>query len=87
MSNTDNSDFLMRLKTRIEKGKQNLADTQAEQKVILRQLKEDYNCLSIEEAEEKVKKLQKKLNKETESINAIIADLREKYDVITDSEK
>jgi len=77
------ADFLMELKNKITKAEQNLISIKTEQKVILRKIQEEYQCSSIEEAESLIKKLQKKLDKENETVAAIIQELKEKYNVIT----
>lgn len=76
------ADFLMELKNKITKAEQNLISIKTEQKVILRKIQEEYQCSSIEEAESLIKKLQKKLDKENETVEAIIQELKEKYNVI-----
>lgn len=81
------SAFLVDLQKRIEKAKEELAGIEAEKKVILRQLRETYKCNSIEEAEKKIKELEKKVDKQTKAVDQLVEQIKEKYDVITDTEE
>lgn len=70
---------LLELKARITKSKEKLAELTGEQKGILKQLKEDFKCNSLEEANKKNKTLVASIDALDESIDSLSEAFQKKY--------
>lgn len=53
---------LLEYKSNIEDSKTRIANLKGQQKMILKQLKENFDCTSIEEAEQKIKEFEKAIS-------------------------
>ena len=70
---------LLDLQNSIIDAKSRISELKGKQSYLLTQLKEQFNCNTIEEANTKVKGLDKKLEKLTTQINENTKELEEKY--------
>lgn len=70
---------LLQLKSKIDQAKTKLAELSGEKQALLRQLKENWNCASVKEAEVLLEEKQMILKKLTAQIDADIQILEEKY--------
>jgi predicted nuclease with TOPRIM domain len=68
---------LMELKQDIEDAKQKVSELKGERQALLKQLKEEWGCETIEQAEEKIKEL----NAELESVSEKISEGTKKLEV------
>lgn len=71
---------LLNLKNEINEAKTKVSELTGEKQALLRQLKEEYGCKTIDEAQKKLKSLQKEIEKLEESIEQGIEELETKYD-------
>ena len=72
---------LLRLQKKVEDSKQTVSELKGQQTALMKQLKDDWNCKSVEEAEEKLKSINSEIDKLTTSIEKGIEELEEKYEV------
>lgn len=79
MPRTLTEEDLLDLKKEIDAAKTETAQLEGQKKELMRQLKENWDCDTVEEAEAKLKKLQKKYKDTTEQIADGITELQEKY--------
>jgi predicted nucleic acid-binding Zn-ribbon protein len=79
MSKTLTEEDLLDLKKDIDTAKTNTAQLEGQKKELMKQLKENWDCETIAEAEKKLKKLQTKYKETEEQIADGIAELQEKY--------
>lgn len=70
---------LLKIKERIEKGKSKLSEAKGELKSYEDRLKNEYSCETVEEAQSKLKKLQKEIQDINDKINQKTEDLKEEY--------
>lgn len=70
---------LIELKEKIEKGKTKLAELKGQRDTYLSQLKKEFGCESIEDAEKKNKELENSIQKLKEHLEEKENELREKY--------
>lgn len=75
---------LLQLKTDIDTAKVEVSKIKGKKELLENQLKTQFGCSTIEEAEEKVKQLQKKIDKLSTSIEEGIQELEEKYNINLD---
>ena len=71
---------LLNMKKTIEHSKTALARLEGELSVKLKQLKTDFNCSDLTEAERKLAKLDKAIEKDEETLKTAISKLQEEYD-------
>lgn len=74
-----NTEDLLKLKRKIEKSKERLAELKGSQTSLLARLKKEHNCSTIDEAEIKLQSLQEEINKKAARIAKNVERLREKY--------
>jgi F0F1-type ATP synthase membrane subunit b/b' len=72
---------LLDLKQQIEDAKQSVAELKGEQTALLKQLKDNYKCTTIAEAEKKAQQMQAEIEKIQEQIDDGCRELEEKYDM------
>ena len=72
---------LLKLKEDVDSAKQKVAELTGQQTVLLTQLKTDWDCKNISEAEEKLAKMDKDITIIDKKIEEGILDLEEKYKV------
>lgn len=71
---------LLELKQDIEKAKTKVNQLEGQRKGLLEQLKEDWGCSSVEEAEKKLSKLEAGAEKLDKKLQKGIQKLEEKYE-------
>jgi predicted nucleic acid-binding Zn-ribbon protein len=72
---------LLQLKRKVETAKQNVSELRGQQTAVMKQLKDEYGCKTIEEAEEKVKTLNTKVTKINNRIDEGVVELKEKFEL------
>jgi len=77
-----NEHDLLKLKEQIEKAKQEVNELKGQQTALFNQLKEEFNCNSIEDAERLLTDLTKEIQEIQESINKGLKDLESKFPLI-----
>jgi len=71
---------LLELKKSIDEAKTKSAELEGTRKHLMKELKDDWECSSLEEAEEKVKTMEEKIQKLNQTISDGVQELEEKYD-------
>ncbi|HUT43553.1 MAG TPA: hypothetical protein VMW95_04380 [Desulfobacterales bacterium] len=71
---------LLNMKKTIEQSKTALARLEGELSGKLKQLKTDFNCSDLAEAERKLVKIDKAIEKDEDTLKQAISKLQEKYD-------
>lgn len=74
-------DELLELKERIDKAKTKVSQLEGRKETLLQQLQDDWECDTVEEAEEKLEELESEAEALEEKIQEGIKHLKEKYDV------
>lgn len=74
---------LLDLKKQIEEAKTQVAELEGTRKHLMKELKDDWGCGSVEEAEKKLNTMESDLDKLRDKINKGIEELTEKYDLET----
>ena len=82
---TKNIEFLTLLQKKVEKAKNEVARLKAENTVLLKQLKEQFDCETFGDAKVKLEDLSDKIKKQEKAVNKMIEELKEKYNVMTDT--
>lgn len=82
---TKNIEFLTQLQKKVERAKNEVARLEAENTVLLKQLKEQFDCKTFSDAKEKLEDFTTKIKKQEKVVNKMIEELKEKYNVITDT--
>ena len=72
---------LLELKDQIEDAKASVAELKGQQTILMQQLKTNYNCKSIEEAETLLAKWKKEVDKMQMQIGEGLKELEEKYNI------
>lgn len=72
---------LFDLKEKVDKAKEQVSEYTGQRTVLLKQLKSDWKCNSIEEAEDKLQEMKEEILGLDKSIETGITELEEKYDV------
>jgi len=72
---------LLELKDQIEDAKASVAELKGQQTILMQQLKTNYNCKSIEEAETLLAKWKKEVDKMQIQIDEGLKELEEKYNI------
>lgn len=70
---------LLNLKMQVAEAKQTVAELTGQQTALMNQLKEDWKCDSIPDAEEKLENIQKNITTIDKKIEKGILELEEKY--------
>ncbi len=74
-----NAQDLIKIKREIEAAKTSVSELTGEQTLLMRQLKEQHGCDTIEQAEGKLEQLDIEIASMTRSIEKGLAELDEKY--------
>lgn len=74
-----NENDLIRLKQQIDEAKEKNLQLKGQMDALMQQLKEDWKCDSIEQANKKLKQMEKQVNDLTDEIETGIQELEEKY--------
>jgi len=72
---------LIHLKNKIEKAKTELVKLEGQEKLLLSQLKEGWECETIEEAESVLKEKEREKKALEEKIQRLVEEIRERYSV------
>ena len=70
---------LLDLKKEIEEAKTKTAELKGQEKQLMETLKKDWECKTVEEAEQKLKTIAKDLGKLSQQIEEGVAEIEEKY--------
>ncbi len=70
---------LLRLKQQIDDAKSQTAELKGHQSALMKQLKDDWKCNSVEEAEKLVKKMDREISDLNAKIEEGTKELEEKY--------
>lgn len=70
---------LLKLKQEIDEAKDNVNQLKGQQTALLKQLKEEWGCSTIEAAEKKIAKMKKEIEILNTSIETGLEELEEKY--------
>jgi len=73
---------LIDIQANIEKKKTQIAELKGQKKQQLKTLKEDWNCSTIEEAEQKVQKAKKEVDQLEIEVQDKLEELQEKYPML-----
>jgi len=76
-----NETQLLKLKKQVEEAKTEVSELRGHQSALTKQLKEEWGCKDIAEAEKKLKAMQKEIEQIDASIAEGIKELEENYDV------
>ena len=71
---------LLDLKQEIEEAKSRISELKGQRNAVLQQLKDDFKCNNIEQANEKLKALEHKSENITKEINKLTQELEETYE-------
>jgi len=77
MTETD----LLKLKRKVDEAKQTSSELRGEQIALMKQLKEDWDCNSLEDADKRIKTMMKDIEKLTEQIETGMEEIEQKYEV------
>jgi uncharacterized protein YaaN involved in tellurite resistance len=72
---------LLELKKEVDEAKNNVVGLKGQQTALFKQLKDDWGCKTIEEAEKKVKSMGKEIDTLQEQIETGIEELEQKYEL------
>jgi vacuolar-type H+-ATPase subunit D/Vma8 len=70
---------LLRLKQKIDDANRQRSELKGHQSALMKQLKDDWNCSSVEEAEKLMTKMDKEIAALNNSIETGLKELEEKY--------
>ena len=79
MTKTSDEQRLMELKTEIDKCQQEVSKLEGQKDLLNKQLKEDWKCDTIQEAQEMITKLKKQVDTLSNEIDTGIEDIESKY--------
>jgi predicted nuclease with TOPRIM domain len=74
-----NEQDLLELKEEIEEAKQKVSELKGEKQALMKRLKEDWDCNSVDEAKTKLAEIEKKIEKITENIEIGCENLSQKF--------
>jgi hypothetical protein len=72
---------LLRLKKKVDDAKTNVAELKGQQTALLKQLKEDGGCKSLEELEKKLKALAKEIGELQTELETGIEEIQQTYEL------
>ena len=72
---------LLELKEDIEDAKSKVSELKGTHKHLMNQLKEDWDCTTVEQAQKKVEKMENEISTLSTQIDAGVKELNEKYKV------
>jgi len=70
---------LLDLKNKITEAKQTTSELKGHQSALLKQLREDWDCDSVEKAEKMLEKMDREITSLDENIEKLMNELEEKY--------
>lgn len=76
-----NKQDLLNLKNEIDTAKTKISEAKGKLSYLLTQLKDQYGCKTVKEAEEKIEEMDKRLDKLNEQIQSATTELEEKYNL------
>jgi hypothetical protein len=76
-----NKQDLLNLKNEIELAKQDVSKLEGKQQYLMTQLKDQFGCDTIADAEKKSAKLEKQISKMSDQIEIATTELEEKYEL------
>ena len=79
MTKTSDEQRLMELKTEIDKCQQEVSKLEGQKDLLNKQLKEDWKCDTIEEAQEMITKLKEQVDTLSNEIDTGIEEIESKY--------
>ena len=71
---------LLKLKREIDEAKTSVADLNGQLTAMMKQLKKDWNCASVEDGEKLLKKMKKEIEGLEEQIETGVKEIEEKYE-------
>lgn len=71
---------LIKLKGKIDKAKQEVSELSGQQKALQSQLKEEFECATIEQAAKKLEKMEQDQTKLQEQIDTALEEIEEQYE-------
>lgn len=71
---------LLDLKQKIERSKTRVSELRGQQKQLMNQLKKEWNCNTLDQAEEKITELERQTDEINDEIKTAIKELEEQYD-------
>lgn len=77
---------LLKLKEEITSAKTTLSKAEGKKDVLMSQLKSQFGCSTLEEAEKKSKQMEKSIEKLTTSIEEGLLDIEQKFDIEIDED-
>ena len=72
---------LLQLKEKIDKAKEKSSELKGQLKGLTKELKDDWQCDTIKQAEEKVQQMETEVTKLNEKIKKSVTELEEKYEL------
>jgi len=76
-----NKEELLELKDKVGEAKTTVSELTGQQTAILKQLKDDYGCETVEEAKVKLKEMSKNIDTLDRKIAKGVEELEEKYEI------
>ena len=76
-----NEEQLLDLKADVDEAKTKVSELTGQQTIQMKQLKEDWGCKTIEEAEEKLEEMEDSISKLEKKIEKGVKELEEKYNI------
>lgn len=76
-----NEQDLFKLKERIDDAKSKVSELEGQRKHLMKELKEQWNCNSVEAAEKKAKEIESEIEQLNQKIREGTEELEEKYDI------
>jgi len=73
---------LLDLKREVENAKMRISELSGQKKMLLEQLKTQFNCESLEEAKKLIEKMSKEIEEQEKSIEKSIGELYSKYNIL-----
>ena len=75
-----NKEALLKLKTDVEESKIKLSEIKGEEKLLMKQLKENWNCATLEAAKKLLEEMKKEVEESKKIIEEATKELEEKYE-------
>ena len=73
---------LLDLKKKIDRAKTEVSELTGQRNALMKQLREEYNCKSLEEADKELQRMEREVTKLESQIETGMKDLQEKYEWI-----
>ena len=72
---------LLDLKKKVDEAKSTVSELTGQKTALMKQLKDDWSCATIEQAEKKLKTMKKEIENLEQSIKEGVTELEEKYNI------